>query len=134
MTNYELTRQELFDYMMQEFNVSLLQSQMTDIFIICNKLIEAKASQGEWISLNSRLPDCSDKRVRILVCWKKTNAVFTLWYGTPFGSPSPIFYEENEWNEDDNGEIDEDANTYLGAIQTYKDITHWMPLPAAPKV
>ena len=91
---------------------------------------------NKWISVKDRLPDYrldNSSRLRVLVYWKETKAVFTLWYGVRFGIGSPEFYEENEWNENNDGQIEEDENTFLGDILTYKNITHWMLLPQPPK-
>jgi hypothetical protein len=67
------------------------------------------------------------------VYWSKSNGVFTLWYGKPFGYLEPIFYEENEWTENNFGEIDDSENDHLGEILTYDNITHWANLPQPPK-
>ena len=89
----------------------------------------------KWISVKDRLPDysCTQKRVRVLVYWTDTKTVFTLWYGMRFGLKEPEFYEENEWNESNDGEIYESDNLYLGDYLSFKNITHWMPLPEPPK-
>ena len=88
-----------------------------------------------WVSVEERLPEyeqAKQRRVRVLVTWKETNAVFTLWYGHRFGYNSPSFFEEYEWTESDLGFIDENDNPFLGETLTYSTITHWQPLPSAP--
>lgn len=88
-----------------------------------------------WVSIKDATPDYSgtQKRVRVLVYWKDTKTVFTLWYGLRFGLKKPEFYEENEWTESNDGEINESDNLYLGEYLTFKNITHWQYLPSAPK-
>ena len=91
---------------------------------------------GGWISVDTALPDheqVKQRRVRVLVKWIKTEAVFTLWYGHRFGYNSPSFFEEHEWTESDLGFIDENDNPFLGESLTYSTITHWQYLPSAPK-
>jgi len=92
---------------------------------------------NDWISVEDSLPNYivgnASRRLRVLVYWKPTKAVFTLWYGMRFGIKSPEFYEENEWNKNNDGEIEEDENSFLGDCLTYSNITHWMQLPPPPK-
>lgn len=88
-----------------------------------------------WLSVEDKMPEyeqAKQRRVRVLVTWKETNAVFTLWYGHRFGYNSPSFFEEYEWTESDLGFIDENDNPFLGETLTYSTITHWQPLPASP--
>jgi len=90
-----------------------------------------------WISVDDRLPDyqsLTQKRLRVLVVWKKTNAVFTLWYGARFGHTKANFYDENEWDEGSDGLIDESDNLYFGDTLTFKNISHWQPLPTPPAI
>lgn len=90
----------------------------------------------KWISVDDSLPSYiigNARRLRVLVFWEPTKTVFTLWYGMRFGIKNPEFYEENEWTENNDGEIDEDENSFLGDTLTYNNITHWMPLPQPPK-
>jgi hypothetical protein len=65
------------------------------------------ASKNEWIIVEDRLPEKSGK---YLVCTKNSNVYQTKFYS----------YPENvggHWGQKDKG----------------KSITHWMPLPDAPK-
>ena len=90
----------------------------------------------KWISVDDSLPSYiigNARRLRVLVFWEPTKTVFTLWYGMRFGIKNPEFYEENEWTENNDGEIDEDENSFLGDTLTYNNITHWLPLPQPPK-
>jgi len=100
------------------------------------KEIAEKSLNSRWISVDTDLPDCdlvTQKRLRVLVHWKDTGAVFTLWYGKRFGNSNASFYEENDWDESDDGQVDEGDNFLFGDILTFKNITHWQPLPEPPK-
>lgn len=91
---------------------------------------------SKWISVKNRLPDyekTKQRRVRVIVFYPQTNAVFTLWYGHRFNYNSPNFFEEYEWTESDLGFIDENDNPFLGETLTYDSITHWMKLPEPPQ-
>ena len=95
-----------------------------------------KAKKDGWISVDTALPDYDSvrqKRLRVLVHWKDTGVVFTLWYGKRFGHNKASFFEENDWDESDYGQIDEGDNLLFGDTLTYKNITHWQPLPEPPK-
>ena len=59
--------------------------------------------QSEWISVDERLPE---KDVRVLV-YLNTDLSYT--------------------------KIDTDSLDDRGFVRWYKDVTHWMPLPEAPK-
>ena len=94
------------------------------------------AKKDGWISVDTALPDYDSvrqKRLRVLVHWKDTGVVFTLWYGKRFGHNKASFFEENDWDESDYGQIDEGDNLLFGDTLTYKNITHWQPLPEPPK-
>lgn len=108
--------------------------QVCDSQVIKIVELEADAKRYRWISVEDAMPEYSttQKRVRVLVYWTQTKGVFTLWYGVRFGAYAPEFYEENEWTENNYGEIDETENQYLGECLTYKNITHWKPLPEPP--
>ena len=60
--------------------------------------------QSEWISVDERLPE---ENVRVLVCIKSDHS-YTM--------------------------IDTDRLDDKGFVRWYKDVTHWMPLPEAPKM
>ena len=60
--------------------------------------------QSEWISVDERLPE---KDVRVLV-YIKSDRSYT--------------------------NIDTDRLDDRGFVRWYKDVTHWMPLPEAPKM
>ena len=126
---------------MRLIDADALLEAMADKFVSVNgNVIElinyAPTVQREgWVSVEDDTPDYSgtQKRVRVLVYWKDTKTVFTLWYGLRFGLKEPEFYEENEWTESNDGEINESDNLYLGEYLSFKNITHWQYLPAAPK-
>jgi len=100
------------------------------------KEIAEQSLNSRWISVDTDLPDydlVTQKRLRVLVHWKDTGAVFTLWYGKRFGNSEASFYEENDWDESDDGQVDEGDNFLFGDILTFKNITHWQPHPEPPK-
>jgi hypothetical protein len=114
-----------------EFANAVEKSQQAEIARL-NAIIKENEAD-KWINVDDRLPDyqsVTQKRLRVLVFWKKTNAVFTLWYGSRFGHTKANFYEENDWDEGSDGLIDD--NLYFGDTLTFKNITHWQPLPQPP--
>ena len=70
---------------------------------IADELYNAGYRKQEWISVEERLPE---KNVRVLV-YLKTDRSYT--------------------------KIDTDRLDDRGFVRWYKDVTHWMPLPEAPK-
>lgn len=71
------------------------------------RLYDAGYRKSEWISIEERLPEESGK---YLVCIKSGNVYQTKFYSYPKD-------KGGHWGQKDKG----------------KNITHWMPLPEAPK-
>ena len=125
--------QAMLEDMAKATHAELMQQQ-AEITSLREQLEIAK--KDGWISVDTALPDYDSvrqKRLRVLVHWKDTGVVFTLWYGKRFGHNKASFFEENDWDESDYGQIDEGDNLLFGDTLTYKNITHWQPLPEPPK-
>ncbi|HBY0030137.1 TPA: DUF551 domain-containing protein [Klebsiella pneumoniae] len=68
---------------------------------------EPATSPGKWIPVSERMPD-ENAEQQVLACFKG-------------GDISTLYYFEGRWD---------DA---YGIVPIRQDVTHWMPLPAAPQ-
>lgn len=100
----EFERYEISEIIASSFDHNGEKWDASDFEWSAHCLQMAGFHKQEWISVEERLPE---KDVRVLVCIKSDRSYTN---------------------------IDTDRLDNRGFVRWYKDVTHWMPLPEAPKM
>ena len=120
------TREKLIELVEQGYNKYFNPNCIGDLFaVIADHLIANGVTVQKWIPVSERLPEIGDSYlvvVKYKYDWEKKYNIDTD-VATFYPYDNPDAYIDNRWDT----YVDWDEG------QQYIHVTHWMPLPEAPK-